>query len=70
MIKFIKRLLGWECCGPWSQWERKEEEYIKYRRSLDQIIVAGGENSYRVTEAWQERRCMKCGKIQQQRLDY
>ena len=70
MYNFISRLLGWTCCGDWSKWEVKQSNFT---RPCD---VEGGvhfiklEKNITFTKTWQERTCLKCGKVQQSSLNY
>lgn len=49
----IEQLLGWECCGDWSRWETKERTFCS-----DPLVV----------DRWQERHCVKCGKLQTRKV--
>lgn len=70
MIKFIKRLLGWECCsgGEWTQWITLQVNYIRptsYERD-GSIWIETKEIEF--TKRWQERSCTLCGRMQQRNL--
>lgn len=62
MKSFIYRLLGWECCGEWTQWTTRQARYSR-----------DGEIAFRTdtivyTLRWQERQCAVCGRMQQRDL--
>lgn len=64
MIKFIKRLFGYSCCGEWSSWEKKEHH-------LDRMVEVNYMDVWvPVIQYYRERHCLNCGKIQQKRLHY
>ena len=59
MINYIKRLFGFKCCGEWSKWELKE-------RRIDKLVEVNFIDKWVPwTQKYQERRCLKCGYIQQ-----
>ncbi len=68
MRKFIRRLLGWDCCGEWTQWQTYEGTYSRKPSFLMQIICYESEDIV-FTKRWQERTCTICGKIQQRDLE-
>jgi hypothetical protein len=70
MINFILRLLGWRCCGEWTQWEVRSQNYSRPVRYSDGNVYLAGEKRLEYTQKWQERRCTMCGKIQQKPLEY
>lgn len=64
MIKLIKRLFGYSCCGEWSSWERKE-------RRVDKLVEVNYIDKWVPwTRKYQERHCMKCGYIQQKEIKF
>ena len=68
-MKFIKRLLGWECCGEWTQWESKKANFTRWADVQTDGYVALKTDKIEYTKRWQERRCTLCGRIQQRDLD-
>lgn len=69
MISFIRRLLGWDCCGEWTQWETYRGEFNRAPRSSSEKNLAGGVDTITFTKHWQERCCTLCGRIQQRELN-
>ncbi len=69
MWKFIYRLLGWECCGEWTQWETKKANFSRPKRIFDADEFMLTSETLEFTKRWQERRCTLCGKMQQRDLD-
>ncbi len=66
---WLAQLLGRQCCGPWTPWEHKERSgplTLEERVEFGVLSSDGLVRMYR----WQERRCTRCGKIQQEKLRY
>ncbi len=70
MINFIRRLFGFTCCTEFSQWRTIEGEYSKAPDSTGEILARNDDGRYHYTQAYQERHCIVCGKIQQRKLKY
>lgn len=69
MRKFIYRLLGWECCGEWTQWEIKKSNFSRPVQVSDGSAWLAQLETITFTKRWQERRCTLCGRMQQRDLD-
>lgn len=67
MLYFIERLLGWRCCGEWTQWEVHKADFERESEPGDGNAYIESRN-ITYTRRWQERRCTMCGKIQIQSL--
>jgi len=68
MMKFIYRLLGWECCGEWTQWTDRQSDFERPTDYDTDGIIAFRTDRIVFTRRWQERKCTICGKIQQRDL--
>jgi hypothetical protein len=69
-MRWLRRLFGIDCCGEWSPWAVKTAEFSSPPRNLEEKILAGWADSVSYTKDWMERRCLKCGYVQQKRLRY
>ena len=69
MIRWLRRILGIECCGPWSPWETHEAKFSRIPFTMDERIRSGWQDSIEFTRRWQERHCTVCGKIQQREMN-
>jgi hypothetical protein len=68
MKSFIYRLLGWECCGEWTQWTTRQADFERPAKySLDGEIALRTDTIV-YTLRWQERQCTVCGRMQQRDL--
>lgn len=65
MLHFFARLLGWRCCGEWTQWERKSATYERPTDFEIDGIMAITHTTIRFTKQWQERKCTLCGRVEQ-----
>jgi hypothetical protein len=69
-LRALRRILGLDCCGPWTGWETKEAEYEREPRTINEWCWYESREVVRIIErkSWQERRCTKCGYVQQREL--
>ena len=69
MFGVIRRLIGWECCGEWTQWEVKAANFERPCTMDDGMAFLKGLTTIEHTKRWQERQCTLCGRMQQRNLD-
>jgi hypothetical protein len=57
------------CCWPWShewtKWEPRVGRFVDYGFAWQRNVKPRD-----VTEHWQTRTCQRCGKLQQERLEF
>lgn len=70
MIGLIRRMLGLDCCGEWTRWEAKYNEYERVPGLYELLDSKHSVTSIVEVVRYQERRCTICGRIQQSRLMY
>ena len=70
ILDWIRKAFGCHVCEKWTKWEAKSADYSRAGEKPTEILAASGDGRYHYTRNWQERRCVECGRIQQQRLTY
>lgn len=70
MWRFIRRVLGWECCTAWTQWERRARTIERPTDLQRDGLIALKVDYVCERRQWLERRCPVCGRVQQRELGY
>ena len=68
MFKWFRRLIGLDCCGPWSKWETIRKNFVRPTSIKDDGDITLRQDKIEFTRVWQERHCTKCNKVQQRPL--
>jgi len=70
MKDWFLKLLGFKCCGEWSEWEKIKGTYTRPCLPDDGMSYVNGTERIAYTKTWQERKCLNCGRIQQSNLEH
>jgi hypothetical protein len=67
---FIREVLHKHYCTEFTQWEKKIIECNRIANENDNPIAYATMQVITYTRVYQERRCVICGKVQQESLSY
>ncbi len=65
-LNWIAEFWGGHVCFQFETWVKNSRDYSRPVTGFDHII--GGQTQIEFTRTWQERRCLDCGYVQQERL--
>ena len=66
---WMEKVLDRHVCKEFTQWEDKRANFTRPVSVFD-TVVDYNLKTYKYTEHWQERKCIICGKVEQQKLKY
>ena len=69
MFTWFWQLFGYHVCEKFSNWVRHEQEMMRLPDWLHEVPVSSDGYVY-YTLIYQERCCLECGKIEQEKLKY
>lgn len=67
MFNWLWKNMGYHVCEEFTRWEDHMENFTRNPSIAEH---ACGIEKVLFTEAWQERRCTICGKVEQKKLEY
>jgi hypothetical protein len=76
IYNIYRKLTSQVCCPrddgkpEWTPWERKEANFIRPVNRYDGNYWYSGIKDIEITNIYQERQCVTCGKFQQEKLKY